>query len=68
MPRTRSHFLATRNLTSALSPRSQVSVLPYDIFEELFHGIFKQDEWKLFAVGGMMGALVGLGQNYLLHL
>lgn len=48
--------------------REKVSVLDYELFEELFHGIFAEDEWKLFAVGGLMGAVVGFGQNYLLHM
>ena len=31
-------------------------------FEDLLHPVFKEDEWKLFAIGGAMGAAVGLVQ------
>ena len=47
-----------REIAASLDPK---------YFEELFHATFESDEWKLFAVGGTLGLLIGFGQNYLLQ-
>ena len=46
--------------------RENCAALDPRFFEELFHATFEADEWKLFAVGGSLGALIGVSQNYLL--
>ena len=43
--------------------RERIEQLPYEQFEELCHSVFKQDEWMLIAVGGLLGAAVGFGQT-----
>eukprot|EP00928_Gymnodinium_smaydae_P004414 TRINITY_DN11503_c1_g6_i1.p1 TRINITY_DN11503_c1_g6~~TRINITY_DN11503_c1_g6_i1.p1 ORF type:complete len:509 (-),score=94.51 TRINITY_DN11503_c1_g6_i1:29-1555(-) len=45
--------------------RSMQAMSP-DEFENLLHPIFKEDEWILILLGGVLGALVGLGQIYFL--
>ena len=35
-------------------------------FEQLLHPAFQEDEWILILVGGVLGAMVGFGQSYVL--
>ena len=51
-------------LRATLSQR--MAALPPEIFEELLHGVFRDDEWKLWLVGGVLGAAIGVAQTYLL--
>ena len=44
--------------------RERMAVLPPGDFESLLHAVFKEDEWKLFLVGGVLGAAIGIGQAY----
>jgi len=37
-----------------------------DEFEDIIHPIFKQDEWILLFVGGLLGVIIGLLQAYVL--
>jgi len=47
--------------------RGRLTALPPAEFEALLHPVFKEDEWKLVAVGGALGAAVGLLQAYLIN-
>mmetsp|Transcript_62356 Transcript_62356/g.142843 ORF Transcript_62356/g.142843 Transcript_62356/m.142843 type:complete len:225 (+) Transcript_62356:1-675(+) len=40
--------------------------MPPDKFENLLHPIFKEDEWILILLGGVLGAIVGIAQIVLL--
>jgi len=40
----------------------RMSAMPPEEFENLLHPVFKEDEWILILLGGVLGALVGLGQ------
>lgn len=42
---------------------SKLSAMPKSEFERLLRGIFEQDEWILIAIGGALGASVGLLQG-----
>ena len=44
--------------------QQRMAVLPPGDFESLLHAVFKDDEWKLFLVGGVLGAAIGVGQVY----
>lgn len=48
------------------SNSSALKSMPPDKFEDLLHPIFKEDEWILILLGGLLGALVGIGQVYFL--
>jgi len=41
---------------------TKMAALPYGDFEGLLHPVFEEDEWKLIAVGGLLGMLVGVFQ------
>ena len=47
--------------------RGRLTALHPAEFEALLHPVFKEDEWKLVAVGGALGAAVGLLQAYLIN-
>merc|ERR1712039_548004 len=36
--------------------------MPPEKFEDLLHPVFKEDEWILILLGGVLGAVVGLAQ------
>ena len=38
--------------------------LPAADFETLLPSVFRDDEWKLFLVGGVLGLAIGIGQVY----
>jgi len=40
--------------------------MPPDKFENLLHPVFQEDEWILILLGGVLGAIVGIGQVYIL--
>jgi len=40
--------------------------MPPDKFEDLLHPVFKEDEWILILLGGILGAIVGAAQVYFL--
>lgn len=40
--------------------------MPPDEFEDLLHPVFKEDEWILILLGGVLGAIVGIGQVFVL--
>ena len=46
--------------------RERMAVLPPEQFEPLFHAVFAEDEWKLFLVGGALGAAIGTAQQLLI--
>ena len=46
--------------------RERLIALPPEDFESLLHSVFKADEWKLVALGGVLGVLIGVAQAYLL--
>ena len=46
--------------------RERIAALPPADFEDILHSVFKEDEWKLFALGGAMGLAIGLAQAYAL--
>ena len=52
------------DLENTLSRKMQA--LPPWKFASFLHPIFEEDEWKLFAVGAILGGLAGLSQLYLL--
>ena len=43
--------------------RSRMSELSYSDFEQVLHPVFEEDEWKLIAVGGLLGMFVGVFQS-----
>ncbi len=45
----------------------KMSVLPAEEFEALLHPIFQEDEWKLVALGAVLGLIVGTLQVFLLQ-
>merc|ERR1712060_264091 len=46
--------------------REALQRMPPDKFENLLHPIFKEDEWILILLGGILGAVVGVAQILLL--
>ena len=44
--------------------RERITRLPPDEFEDILHSVFKEDEWKLVALGGLLGFAVGIAQAY----
>lgn len=40
--------------------------MPADKFEDLLHPVFQEDEWILVLLGGVLGAVVGMGQVWTL--
>ena len=44
--------------------RERLSELPPEHFEPLLHDVFRDDEWKLIAVGLVPAALIGVAQSY----
>eukprot|EP00658_Telonema_sp_P-2_P071175 TRINITY_DN60493_c0_g1_i1.p1 TRINITY_DN60493_c0_g1~~TRINITY_DN60493_c0_g1_i1.p1 ORF type:complete len:495 (+),score=108.39 TRINITY_DN60493_c0_g1_i1:109-1593(+) len=44
--------------------RTKMAALPPDKFERLLHPVFEPDEWKLILMGGVLGAVIGLVQEY----
>lgn len=40
--------------------------MPVNEFEDLLHPVFQEDEWILIVLGGILGAVVGLGQVWAL--
>jgi len=41
--------------------------MPPDEFEDLLHPVFKEDEWILILLGGVLGAIVGTAQVFILR-
>jgi uncharacterized membrane protein YheB (UPF0754 family) len=46
--------------------RERLSGLTKREFERILRGVFEEDEWTLIALGGVLGALIGVGQALLL--
>jgi len=44
----------------------QMQKMPPDEFENLLHPVFKEDEWILILLGGILGAIVGFAQVHFL--
>ena len=42
--------------------RTKMQELPSIEFEGVLHPVFEEDEWKLIAVGGLLGLWVGIFQ------
>jgi len=40
--------------------------MPPEKFEDLLHPVFKEDEWILILLGGVLGAVVGMAQVHFL--
>jgi len=47
--------------------RDRLSELSKPEFERILRGVFEEDEWTLVALGGVLGALIGLGQAVLVQ-
>ena len=47
--------------------RSKMTSLPSAEFEAILHPVFKEDEWKLIAVGGALGVAIGCLQAFFLN-
>merc|ERR1740123_1946392 len=45
---------------------SRVRAMDVADFEDLLHPIFKEDEWLLILVGGILGYIVGMTQWFVL--
>ena len=45
---------------------SKMALLTDDEYENLLRPAFKQDEWKLILVGGVLGAAIGAAQGALI--
>ena len=45
---------------------SRLAALPAEDFYELLHPVVEEDEWKLIAIGGVLGALAGALQWWLM--
>jgi len=43
-----------------------MQAMPPDRFEDLLHPVFKEDEWILITLGGVLGAIVGIAQVHFL--
>ena len=43
--------------------RTRLQALPSEEFEGVLHPVFEEDEWKLIAVGGLLGGIVGIFQT-----
>merc|ERR1712039_229176 len=41
--------------------------MPPNEFEDLLHPVFQEDEWILILLGGILGAIVGMGQVFFLR-
>jgi len=46
--------------------REKMEALPPEEFEGLLHPVFKEDEWKLVLMGGVLGVAIGFAQIYIL--
>jgi uncharacterized membrane protein YheB (UPF0754 family) len=46
--------------------RERLSGLSKPEFERILRGVFEEDEWTLVALGGLLGAVIGVGQALLL--
>ncbi len=44
----------------------KMSALPPDEFESILRPVFSEDEWKLIALGGILGVFIGFCQMYIL--
>ena len=44
----------------------KMSALPPDEFESILRPVFSEDEWKLIALGGILGVFIGFFQMYVL--
>jgi len=44
-----------------------LKTMPPDQFEDLLHPVFKEDEWILILLGGILGAIVGIAQVFFLR-
>jgi uncharacterized membrane protein YheB (UPF0754 family) len=47
--------------------RERLSELSKPEFERILRGVVEEDEWTLVALGGVLGALIGLGQAALVQ-
>jgi len=47
--------------------RERLSGLTKPEFERILRGVFEEDEWTLIFLGGVLGAVIGLGQSLLLR-
>ncbi len=47
--------------------RQRLSELSKTEFERILRGVFEEDEWTLVALGGVLGAAIGLGQALLIQ-
>eukprot|EP00004_Rigifila_ramosa_P011123 TRINITY_DN2345_c1_g1_i1.p1 TRINITY_DN2345_c1_g1~~TRINITY_DN2345_c1_g1_i1.p1 ORF type:complete len:417 (+),score=115.67 TRINITY_DN2345_c1_g1_i1:36-1253(+) len=58
------HAYTDRALDVENTIREKLAALPPRDFEGLLHPVFQEEEWKLILVGGVLGALVGVGQVF----
>jgi len=52
------------DLSETLADR--IAALPPDVFENMLHSCFQEDEWMLITLGGVLGFLIGLAQAFAL--
>jgi uncharacterized membrane protein YheB (UPF0754 family) len=50
-----------------LTLRDKMESLPPQDFEQILHPVFQEDEWKLIAVGGLLGVVIGLLQAFFIN-
>lgn len=55
-------IVRTAVVSRASAPRAWLQALPCAEFEGVLHPVFEEDEWKLIAVGGLLGMWVGIFQ------
>jgi uncharacterized membrane protein YheB (UPF0754 family) len=60
-----SHYIGQSTDIEAKN-RDALQRMPPDKFENLLHPIFKEDEWILVLLGGVLGAIVGIAQIVIL--
>ncbi|RLN93681.1 hypothetical protein BBJ28_00024219, partial [Nothophytophthora sp. Chile5] len=58
---------ATVAMDLEVTLREKMKLLSSAQFENLLHPIFEEDEWKLVVMGGVLGAVIGFVQAFLIN-
>ena len=66
-PRVLTCWLAVWQIGVEMTLRNKMVKLPHRDFEGILHPVFQEDEWKLIAVGGGLGVVIGLLQAYFIN-
>ncbi len=64
-PTVESHLAENLRLDELIEDR--LGSLDKAQFERMLRGIFEEDEWILVVIGGVLGALIGVGQGLLVR-